>query len=234
MRKIKLDNFKNKTLLVISPHADDEVLGCGGLISKIKKEGGKVYVLIFNVGSVASTNNEKATKIWKKETENAMKFLKVDGYETIFDSPNDNRYLDNKPLHSIIKIIETESKVSLDNVKPNIVAIPTIHSHHQDHIQVFNACVAALRPMRSPVPEMVISYEAPEHSRWSTNGIFVPNFFVNIDKFLTNKINAFYKYKSQIRVSHRDKNTIRAQAEYRGKETGMRVSEAYVLHRFIV
>ena len=123
---------------------------------------------------------------------------------------------------------------NINNVKPNIVAIPTIHSHHQDHIQVFNACVAALRPMRSPVPEMVISYEAPEHSRWSTNGIFVPNFFVNIDKFLNNKIKAFYKYKSQVRVSHRDKDTIRAQAEYRGKETGMKVSEAYVLHRFII
>ena len=234
MRKIKLENLKNKRLLVISPHADDEVLGCGGLISKVKKEGGKVFVLIFNVGSVSSSDNAKATEIWKKETASAMKFLTVDKYETIFDSPDDNRYLDSKPLHSIIKIIETESKVSLDKIKPNIVAIPTIHSHHQDHIQVFNACVAALRPMRTPVPEMVISYEAPEHSRWSTNGVFVPNFFINMDKFLTNKINAFYRYKSQIRVGHRDKNTIKAQAEYRGKEAGMEVSEAYVLHRFIV
>ena len=60
------------------------------------------------------------------------------------------------------------------------------------------------------------------------------DFFINMDKFLTNKINAFYRYKSQIRVGHRDKNTIKAQAEYRGKEAGMEVSEAYVLHRFIV
>ena len=57
MRKIKLENLKNKRLLVISPHADDEVLGCGGLISKVKKEGGKVFVLIFNVGSVSSSDN---------------------------------------------------------------------------------------------------------------------------------------------------------------------------------
>lgn len=227
-------NLKNKKLLVISPHADDEVLGCGALMSKIKKDGGQVYVLIFNVGSVINIDNEKATKIWKKETENAMKFLKVDDYETIFDSPNDNRYLDSKPLHSIIKIIESESKVSLDKIKPDIVAIPTNHSHHQDHIQVFNACVAALRPMRTPVPELVISYEAPEHSRWSANGIFVPNLFLNAEKHLQNKINAFYKYKSQIRVGHRDKNTIRAQAEYRGKEAGLKVSESYVIHRFSV
>ncbi|SVC04051.1 uncharacterized protein METZ01_LOCUS256905, partial [marine metagenome] len=39
-------DFKNESLLVISPHADDEVLGCGGLMDKIKKSGGSVYALI--------------------------------------------------------------------------------------------------------------------------------------------------------------------------------------------
>ena len=84
-------NFKNEKLLVIAPHADDEVLGCGGLISKVKKEGGKVHVLIFNVGAVMKEDSDKATKQWKKETSEAMKFLKVDSFETIFDSASDNR-----------------------------------------------------------------------------------------------------------------------------------------------
>ena len=224
-------NFKNERLLVISPHADDEILGCGGLISKIKKDGGKVYVLIFNVGSVIKNDTKDSTKIWKKETDDAMNFLKVDDYETIFDSPDDNRYLDSKPLHALIEIIESKSKVSLDKIRPSIVAIPTNYSHHQDHVQVFNACIAALRPMRTPMPKIVISYEAPEHSRWSTSGIFEPNFFLNIEKHLNTKINAFYKYKSQIRPNHRDRNTIKAQAEYRGREIGKKVCEAFFIHR---
>lgn len=227
-------NIKNQKLLVIAPHADDEVLGCGGLISKIKKEGGEVYVLIFNVGSIVKEGNDKATKLWKKETKEAMKFLKVDGFETIFDSDQDNRYLDSKPLHSIIKVIESESKFSLNKIKPDIVAIPTNHSHHQDHVQVFNACVAALRPMRTPIPDVVISYEAPEHSRWSTTGAFEPNVFVNIDKFLETKIKAFYKYKSQVRKGQRNKDTIRAQAEYRGSEVGMKYCEAFYMHRSLI
>ena len=78
-------DFKNESLLVISPHADDEVLGCGGLMDKIKKSGGSVYALIFNVGSVAQKDRTHATALWKKETSNAMKFLKVDDYETVFD-----------------------------------------------------------------------------------------------------------------------------------------------------
>lgn len=226
-------NFRNQKLLVIAPHADDEILGCGGLISKVKSEGGKVYVLIFNVGSVVINNSKKTTKVWKKETKDAMEFLKVDKYETVFDSPEDNRYLDSKPLHFLIKIIESESKVSLDKIKPTIVAVPTNHSHHQDHVQVFNASIAALRPMRTPLPNFVISYEAPEHSRWSTMGVFEPNWFLDIEKFLQIKIDAFSKYKSQIRPRQRDKGTITSQARYRGSEVGKKYCEAFFIHRFI-
>ena len=218
---------------MIAPHADDEVLGCGGLISKIKSAGGKVFVLIFNVGSIEKFNNKKFTELRKKETITAMKFLKVDKYDTIFDSPNDNRYLDSKPLHELISKIEIESKVSLEKIKPTIVAIPSINSHHQDHVHVFKACIAALRPLRTPRADMIISYEVPEHSRWSSSGVFQPNLYIDIEKHLTRKISAFYKYKSQVKVGGRDKHTIKNHAEYRGKEVGRIVCEAYFVHRLI-
>jgi len=218
---------------VIAPHADDEVLGCGGLISKIKSAGGKVYVLIFNVASIEKHNNKKFTDIRKKETLAAMHFLRVDQYDTVFDSPNDNRYLDAKPLHELISKIETESKVSLKKIKPTIVAIPSVNSHHQDHIHVFKACIAALRPLNTPIADVVISYEAPEHSRWSASGVFQPNLYIDIEKHMTRKITAFYKYKSQVRVGGRDKQTIKNHAEYRGKEVGRKVCEAYFVHRLI-
>ena len=228
-----LISFKNARLLVIAPHADDEVLGCGGLISKIKSVGGKVFVLIFNVGSIEKYNNKKFTDLRKKEAAAAMKFLKVDRYDTIFDSPNDNRYLDAKPLHELISKIETESKVSLAKIKPTIVAIPSINSHHQDHIHIFKACIAALRPLNKPIADVVISYEAPEHSRWSASGVFQPNLYIDIEKYLARKISAFYKYKSQIRMGGRDKHTIKNHAEYRGKEAGRKICEAYFVHRLI-
>ena len=218
---------------MIAPHADDEVLGCGGLISKIKSAGGKVYVLIFNVASIEKHNNKKFTDIRKKETLAAMHFLRVDQYDTVFDSPNDNRYLDAKPLHELISKIETESKVSLKKIKPTIVAIPSVNSHHQDHIHVFKACIAALRPLNAPIADVVISYEAPEHSRWSASGVFQPNLYIDIEKHMTRKITAFYKYKSQVRVGGRDKQTIKNHAEYRGKEVGRKVCEAYFVHRLI-
>ena len=226
-------NLKNQRLLVIAPHSDDDVLGCGGLISKIKKEGGKVFVLIFNLGFEKDDTKESQEKR-KNEVKEAMNVLKVDGYHLVHDQPDNNRDLDAEPLHSLIEVIESTSSVSLEKITPTIVAIPTIFSHHQDHVHVHHACIAALRPINTPISNIVLSYEAPEHSRWSASGVFEPNLFVEIDDVIENKIIAFTKYRSQIRPGGRDDDSIRNQAKYRGQEVGKNLCEAFYVHRFIL
>ena len=226
-------NLKNQRLLVIAPHSDDEVLGCGGLISKIKNEGGKVFVLIFNLGFEKDDTKESQEKR-KNEVREAMNVLKVDDYHLVHDQPDNNRDLDIEPLHSLIEVIENTSNVSLEKIAPTIVAIPTIFSHHQDHVHVHHACIAALRPISTPVSNIVLSYEAPEHSRWAASGVFEPNLFVEIDDVIENKIVAFNKYQSQIRPGGRDADNIRNQAKYRGQEVGKNLCEAFFVHRFIL
>ena len=228
-----MKSLKNEKLLVVAPHSDDEVLGCGGLISKIKKEGGKVFVLIFNLGFEKNDTKESQDKR-KQEIKEAMNALKVDDYHLVHEKADDNRDLDVEPLHSLIEIIESTSNVSLEKISPTIVAIPTIFSHHQDHVHVHNACIAALRPISTPISSIVLSYEAPEHSRWSSSGVFEPNFFVEIDDVIENKIMAFSKYNSQIRLGGRDADSIRSQAKYRGQEVGKNLCEAFYVHRFIL
>ena len=228
-----MKSLKNEKLLVIAPHSDDEILGCGGLISKIKKEGGKVFVLIFNLGFEKNDTKESQDKR-KQEVKEAMNALKVDDYHLVHENADDNRDLDVEPLHSLIEVIESTSNVSLEKISPTIVAIPTIFSHHQDHVHVHNACIAALRPISTPISSIVLSYEAPEHSRWSSSGVFEPNFFVEIDDVIENKIMAFNKYNSQIRLGGRDADSIRSQAKYRGQEVGKNLCEAFYVHRFIL
>ena len=228
-----MKSLKNEKLLVVAPHSDDEVLGCGGLISKIKKEGGKVFVLIFNLGFEKNDTKESQDKR-KQEIKEAMNALKVDDYHLVHEKADDNRDLDVEPLHSLIEVIESTSNVSLEKISPTIVAIPTIFSHHQDHVHVHNACIAALRPISTPISSIVLSYEAPEHSRWSSSGVFEPNFFVEIDDVIENKIMAFNKYNSQIRLGGRDADSIRSQAKYRGQEVGKNLCEAFYVHRFIL
>ena len=44
----------NKNILVIAPHADDEILGCGGTIRKHVLGGDDVYVIIMTNAHVGA------------------------------------------------------------------------------------------------------------------------------------------------------------------------------------
>ena len=45
-----LKNRNKKRVLVIAAHPDDEVIGCGGTIAKLKKEGNEISVLFLADG----------------------------------------------------------------------------------------------------------------------------------------------------------------------------------------
>jgi N-acetylglucosamine malate deacetylase 1 len=72
-------DFSKQKLLVIAPHPDDEVLGCAGLIHRVKSSGGKVYVLIMTVGDEKQYGGESNADMRVKEVASVMKFLQADG-----------------------------------------------------------------------------------------------------------------------------------------------------------
>ena len=43
-----------KKILILSPHADDEILGCGGFISKYSKQNYQIYVLILTNANIGA------------------------------------------------------------------------------------------------------------------------------------------------------------------------------------
>ena len=55
-------DLKQEKLLIIAPHADDEVLGCCGLINKVKDNGGKVFVNVLSIGGFNKIGFGKITK----------------------------------------------------------------------------------------------------------------------------------------------------------------------------
>ena len=66
-----MNDLKDEKLLVIAPHSDDEVLGCGGLISKVKNAGGQVFVLIFNLG-FEKDDTKESQEIRKNEVKETI------------------------------------------------------------------------------------------------------------------------------------------------------------------
>ena len=57
--------IKNNKILVIAAHPDDEILGCGGTINKLKNSNTFKIVFLTN-GVFARSKNKKKSKYKKK------------------------------------------------------------------------------------------------------------------------------------------------------------------------
>ena len=64
-------NFKNIT--IIAPHPDDEILGCGGSISKFIKNGSKIHIL-FVSGHLPPLYKKKDFLQTQKEAYSALQY----------------------------------------------------------------------------------------------------------------------------------------------------------------
>jgi len=232
---LKLDEER---LLVIAPHPDDEVLGCYGLMNKIKQNGGEVFIQILTVGGYTKIDGNKVTKkTWKQEFHNVVDSIKVDDYSIAYY--NDKiKHLDEVPQAELIELLESKSKISISKIKPSLVAIPTIFSTHQDHVYAYKTAISALRPHPQKstfMPKMILSYESPEYYFWSAYsefGKFSPNFYLQmLETDVDNKINALNKYKSQIRKDQRDGFQVKSLARIRGSEIGVEYAESFHMHR---
>ncbi len=161
-----------KTLLVLAPHPDDEILGCGGLIAKIKGLGGRVFVIMFAVGDVKQIGGESKTQERIREVKKVMKYMKIDGYEVIYVDDNIHLKLDVIPRKDLIDIIESKSKYAVNKVNPDMIAIPSLACQNQDHEAVFHAAFTACRPrVRESINNapMVLVYEQVDNLWTSRN-----------------------------------------------------------------
>ncbi|OGG03715.1 hypothetical protein A2W14_06910 [Candidatus Gottesmanbacteria bacterium RBG_16_37_8] len=228
-----------QNLLVIAPHPDDEVLGCGGLIHRIKSSGGKVYVLFLTLGTTADYSKRGiSTSLSRgKEIIKVMKFLDVDDYDIAFPGNKYHLKLDSLPSLEIIDMIEKKSKVSINKIRPTVIATTQITDYNQDHRAAAKSTIAALRPaphdLKLFIP-LVLGYEFAANS-WNIINPQSPNFYISLQKKdLSAKIKAMDLYKSQTRAgSHtRSSTTIKSLAKLRGAQCGSFAAEAYYCYRF--
>src|SRR4030042_158032 len=231
-------NLTKKTLLVIAPHPDDEMIGCGGLIIKTKSLGGKVYVLYLTVGSTAdftkkglSTTNERLEEI-KKVTQ----FLKSDGWLIAFPGDKYHLQLDTLSQKKLIHEIERGEKISLESVRPHIIAFPLPNDYNQDHRAAAQSSFAACRPSPKSnkfVPDLILSYNTPMNT-WVLGNSDKLNFFIHLTvKQFSTKMTALRLYKSQVRgKGHlRSEEILKAAASFDGARVGGRLAEGYYCHK---
>jgi LmbE family N-acetylglucosaminyl deacetylase len=230
-----LSNIKNKKILVIAAHPDDEILGCGASLIKFVKKGYAVKCIFIADGESSRNLNKPAIikKINLREKQ-ALKISKnLNFMKPEFFRQPDNK-LDSIPILKIIQFIEKQIK----NFKPSVIFTHSQADLNVDHVKVCKATLTATRPFSKTFVPMLLSFEIPSNSELSfsqTKKIFIPNFFVDISKQINLKINALKIYKNEIRKPPHPRSAegVKNLSKYRGTQSGLKFAEAFHILRII-
>ncbi|MCM1213748.1 MAG: PIG-L family deacetylase [Lachnospiraceae bacterium] len=217
-------------VLVIAPHADDEILGVGGTIAKYVEEGNQVDVCIVTVGQTPMFSSDAIAAV-RHEALEAHKLLGV--HESIFlEFPA--VLLSQVPRYEINgKLCEVITKV-----RPDIVFIPHFGDMHYDHMLVAQAAMVAVRPINECTVKEVYAYETLSESEWNVPhaaNAFIPNTYIDISKQVGQKREAMSCYRSQVKMfpHPRSIEALDALAKLRGSTVGVCAAEAFCLLRRI-
>jgi len=219
-----------KRVLIIAPHPDDEVLGCGGTISKLSSKGAEVVVLVASRGKKGLYSEERITNV-RNQAMAAHGLLGVK--ETIFlDFP--------APELDLVSISELSSALSgaINEKRPDTVFLPHRGDIHHDHRAIFNAGLVASRPVNDCSVKNVLTYETLSETEWAApygDDAFIPNLFVDITEEFSKKIEAMNCYASQVRnfPNPRSVKSLEALANFRGSTVSATCAEAFMIIRII-
>lgn len=222
-----------KRALIIAAHPDDEILGCGGLISKYQSRGVEFKVVFIGEGSTCRFDDpfcEDSIVAVKQRTAsamNAMAILQIFDCE-FHDLPCGR--LDQVPIISINKIIEG----AIRSFNPDTVFTHSPCDANNDHKIVFNSTVMATRPGAQNHVFRLMSYEILTSSEWAFVNTFAPNYFEEIsENDLDLKWRALALYESEVKSYPfpRSKEGVQALAMVRGMQAGFAYAEAFHLIR---
>ncbi len=186
-------------ILIIAPHPDDEIIGCGGTILKKIEEGHDVHVIIM--GYIGSKIREKESKkVQKKARIKSYTFLKI----------NEPFQYNKKNLGNLIKHIR--------KINPETIYIPHELERDHDHKVCNELLKEAIWMSSTPIflklgKPCKRTKEIFEYCIWTP--LVKYNFIQNISKYLDKKLKLINEYKSQIKKIRYDR-AVKGLNEYYG------------------
>ena len=140
--------------LVMAPHPDDESLGCGGTVARLRAQGYAVYILFVSDGTLSHPNSRaypaaRLRDLREQEARTALEILGVAGDACTFMRLPDRHV----PLPGEPGFAEAVAVVAelMNQVKPHTVFMPWRRDPHPDHRAVWHIGRAALAQQPGPI-----------------------------------------------------------------------------------
>ena len=209
-------------ILIICSHPDDEVIGCGGAISKHSEKGDEVYICVVSEGVSGQFAGKDAIKTRRSHANLAGKVLGIKEY-FFHDFPHVK--LDTIPQLEVNKVIESV----VNKVKPEIVYTHFSKDLNKDHCIVHDSTLVACRPSKAPFVKKILMYEIFGSTQWLN-----PNCYVDITRHISKKLKALSEYKTEVAAQTRSIKSIKTLAAFRGNEVNVKFAEGFKVFREVM
>jgi N-acetylglucosamine malate deacetylase 1 len=160
------------SVLIVAPHQDDEIIGCGGALALQVRSGKKASIVILQDGADGheelGTTREAQRDMRNEESRQAAALLEL-------DPP---RFLNHARLAESVPQAVEELKKLLTEQKIDAVFTPFVLDGHPDHRTANYILAAALNSVSWDV--RILCYEV-----W---GLLIPNVLVIIDDVIEKKL----------------------------------------------
>ncbi len=205
-------------------------------MARLADQGAEVFVQFMTVDGFYHYGLEGGTTYRQRldEIEMVAKLLGFD-WDIAYGDQDLIEKLDTVPKRDLVDLFERR----LNELKPDLVLIPSGADYDQDHVASFETAVAALRPIAPVfgkwlVPHVLV-YESPKIMWWSGD-VPRPQSFVDISDVIDRKLEALAAYETQARPSPhiRSPEAVTALSCLRGKEIGVEHAEAFAVLRTVL
>ena len=183
-----LTKYKKRSgsIVVISPHPDDDVIGMGGNMRVLAGQGLNVFSIYVSDGTskiFKEPGNHKLSAVRQKEALDALRVVRAKA----------GIFLNYKSRNLTESLIVKDIKAVLDYLRPETVYLPSPFERHYTHLKVTELTVTAVRQLKNYSPELW------GYSVWG--GFFGGKEMLTVDisKVINFKKKAISMHKSQLK-----------------------------------
>ncbi len=219
-------------VLVVSPHLDDETLGCGGTLLRHKKRGDFTAWLNITGASTAYGYSAEQCDEQASQIKQVLQMYNLDRFHNLNLPP---AQLDMIPSQRLIEQLGTVIRL----MAPSTIYLPFPDDIHTDHRIVFAAAIACTKWFRGSTVRKWLVYETLSETDLAlsvSNAGFKPNVYVDISDFIETKLAIMRLYENELGLFPfpRSEEAVRALARIRGVVAGCPAAEGFILLREII
>jgi LmbE family N-acetylglucosaminyl deacetylase/GT2 family glycosyltransferase len=119
--------LRGETLLVLAPHPDDEVIGCGGVVALHARENRRIHVVIVTDGRASTPDADPAELVERRRRESMAGLAEVGVHDAEFLN------LPDRELDASTEILGPLLCEVLLRTVPDLIILPSPAEIHPDH-----------------------------------------------------------------------------------------------------